>query len=91
MALSVEVIQLLPTVVNRAPRVELQANYAEETVEVAIPTKMLAIELVVLEELELAMVVPEPKQVQRTYSCDGFSCLVMLIEAERLVSELMEL
>lgn len=86
-----EVTLLQPTAVNRAPMVELLANYVEETVMVVIPTKMPAIELVVLEEQEQAMVVPEPKQVQRTYSCDGFSCLVMLFEVLRLVSELMEL
>lgn len=70
---------------------EQLANYVEETVMVVIPTEMPAIELVALEEQEQVTVVPAPKQVQRTYSCDGFSCLVMLFEVEHLVWELMEL
>lgn len=86
-----EVNQLQLAAVSRAPRVELLANYVEEMVMVVIPTEMPAIELVAQEEQEQATVVPAPKQVQRTYSCDDFSCLVMLFEVERLVSELMEL
>lgn len=87
-----EVTQLRPTAASLVPAEVLQANCVKGTAVVVIPTEMLAIEPVVLAEQVQAMVVLEPKQAQRTCSCDDFSWLVMLFEVERLSeSEPMEL